>query len=63
MRDAHGGPRWEKSLREEENVQKNQTVSERAGEVLERQAKALAHGSGRSLEDACQAVADTEAGR
>jgi hypothetical protein len=48
---------------EEESVQKNQTVSERAGEVLERQAKALAHGSGRSSEDARQAVADTEAGR
>src|SRR5215211_5814287 len=34
-----------------------------AQEVLERQAKALAHQSGDSLEDARQAVADTEAGR
>jgi len=34
-----------------------------AQEVLERQAKALAHQSGQSLEDARQAVSDTEAGR
>jgi hypothetical protein len=34
-----------------------------AEEALERQAKALAHRSGHSLEDARQAVADTEAGR
>ena len=34
-----------------------------AQEVLERQAKALAHQSGDSLEDARQAVSDTEAGR
>src|SRR5215210_751944 len=34
-----------------------------AQEVLERQAKALAHQSGHSLEDARQAVSDTEAGR
>ena len=34
-----------------------------AEEVLERQAKALAHQSGDSLEDARQAVSDTEAGR
>jgi hypothetical protein len=32
-------------------------------EVLMRQAKALAHRSGHSLEDAHQAVSDTEAGR
>jgi hypothetical protein len=44
-------------------VQQHQTVSERAQEVLERQAKALAHQSGYSLEDARQAVSDTEAGR
>jgi hypothetical protein len=44
-------------------VQKNQTVSEMAEEVMERQAKALAHRNGRSLEDARQAVTDTEAGR
>src|SRR5215211_6690162 len=34
-----------------------------AQEALERQAKALAHQSGHSLEDARQAVSDTEAGR
>jgi hypothetical protein len=44
-------------------VQQDQTVSEMAEEALERQAKALAHRSGQSLEDARQAVADTEAGR
>jgi DNA polymerase III epsilon subunit-like protein len=44
-------------------VQKNQTVSEMAEEVLMRQAKALAQRSGHSLEDAHRAVSDTEAGR
>jgi len=44
-------------------VQRNQTVSEMAQEVLMRQAKALAHGGGHSLEDARRAVSDTEAGR
>lgn len=44
-------------------MQKEQTVSEMAQEVLTRQAEALAHRSGRSLEDASQAVSDTEAGR
>jgi len=34
-----------------------------AEEALERQAKSLAHRSGRSLEEARQAVSDTEAGR
>jgi hypothetical protein len=34
-----------------------------AQEVLMRQAKALSHRSGQSLEDAMQAVSDTEAGR
>jgi hypothetical protein len=34
-----------------------------AEEALERQAKALAHRSGQSLEEARQAVSDTEAGR
>src|SRR5215212_1324732 len=34
-----------------------------AEEALMRQAKAMAHRSGHSLEDARQAVADTEAGR
>ena len=34
-----------------------------AEEALERQAKALAHRGGKSLEDARQAVSDTEAGR
>jgi hypothetical protein len=44
-------------------MQRDQSVSEMAEEVLMRQAKVLAHGSGRSLEDARQAVSDTEAGR
>jgi len=44
-------------------VQKNQTVSEMAEEVIMRQAKVLAMGSGHSLEDARRAVTDTEAGR
>jgi hypothetical protein len=44
-------------------VQQDQTVSEMAEEALERQAKALAHRSGHPLEDARQAVSDTEAGR
>jgi hypothetical protein len=44
-------------------VQKEQTVSEMAKEVLIRQAKALAHRSGHSFEAARQVVSDTEAGR
>jgi hypothetical protein len=44
-------------------VQQHQSVSEMAEEVLMRQAKALAQRSGNSLEDARQAVSDTEAGR
>jgi hypothetical protein len=44
-------------------VQQHQSVSEMAEEVLLSQAKALAHRSGHSLEDARQAVSDTEAGR
>ena len=44
-------------------MQQDQTVSEMAEEVLMRQTKALAHRSGYSLEDAQQAVSDTEAGR
>jgi hypothetical protein len=44
-------------------MQKDQTVSEMAEEVLLRQAKTLAHRSGQSLEGARQAVADSEAGR
>jgi hypothetical protein len=44
-------------------VQQDQTVSQMAEEVLERRAKALAHRSGQSLEDAREAVSDTEAGR
>jgi hypothetical protein len=44
-------------------VQQHQSVQEMAEEVLERQAMALAHQSGDSLEDARQAVSDTEAGR
>jgi hypothetical protein len=44
-------------------VQKDQSIQEMAEEVLMRQAKALVHRSGHSLEDARQAVSDTEAGR
>jgi hypothetical protein len=44
-------------------MQKDQTVSEMAQEVLARQAETLARRSGRSLEEASQAVSDTEAGR
>jgi hypothetical protein len=44
-------------------VQQHQSVSEMAQEALERQAEALAHRSGQSLEDARQTVSDTEAGR
>ena len=44
-------------------MQQDQSVSEMAEEVLMRQATALAHRSGHSLEDAHQAVSDTEAGR
>jgi hypothetical protein len=51
------------ALREEKSVQKDQTVSEMVEEALMRQAEAMAHRSGRSLEDARRVVADTEAGR
>jgi hypothetical protein len=44
-------------------VQQDQTVSQMAQEALMSQAKALAQRSGHSLEDARQAVSDTEAGR
>jgi hypothetical protein len=44
-------------------MQKDQAVSEMVEEVLMRQAKALAHRSGHSLEDASRALSDTEAGR
>ena len=44
-------------------MQKDQSIQEMAEEVLMRQAKALVHRSGHSLEDARQAVSDTEAGR
>ena len=44
-------------------MQPDQSVSEMAEEVLMRQAKAVSHRSGHSLEDARQAVSDTEAGR
>jgi hypothetical protein len=44
-------------------MQRDQTVSQMAEEVLLRQVKVLAHRSGHSLEDARQAVSETEAGR
>src|ERR671912_2249201 len=45
------------------SVRRDQSVSQMAEEVLMRQAKALSHRSGQSLEDARQAVSDTQAGR
>jgi hypothetical protein len=47
----------------EKSMQRDQTVSEMAQEVLLRQAMAVAHSSGHSLEEAKEAVSDTEAGR
>ena len=44
-------------------MQQDQTVSEVAQEALMRQVRAMAQRSGHSLEDARQAVVDTEAGR
>ena len=44
-------------------MQPHQSVSQMAQEALERQAKAMAQRRGLSLEDARQAVSDTEAGR
>jgi hypothetical protein len=44
-------------------MQQDQTVAQMAQEALMRQAKALAQRRGYSLEDARQAVVDTEAGR
>ena len=44
-------------------MQQDQSVSQMAQEALMRQARALAQRSGNSLEDARQAVVDTEAGR
>ena len=52
-----------RSLREEASVRGDQKVLEMAQEDLLRQAEALAHGRGYSLEEAKEAVADTEAGR
>ena len=44
-------------------MQQDQTVSQMAQEALMRQVRALAQRSGYSLEDARQAVVDTQAGR
>jgi hypothetical protein len=55
--------RWERSLQEEMSVRQDQSVSQMTEEVLMRQAKALSHRSGQTLEDASQAVSETEAGR
>ena len=44
-------------------MQQDQTVSQMAQEALMRQVRALAQSNGNSLEDARQAVVDTEAGR
>ena len=41
----------------------DQSVSQMVEEVLMRQAKALSHRSGQSLEEASQAVLETQAGR
>jgi hypothetical protein len=50
-------------MKKEKMLHRDQIVAEMVEEVLARQAKALAHRSGRSLEVASQAVSDTEAGR
>jgi hypothetical protein len=67
MADAHAtagaAPQGSNPVFEEKNVQKDQTVSQMAQEALMRQAKALAQRSGHSLEDARQAVSETEAGQ
>ena len=55
--------RWEHSPTEEKSVQQDQTVQEMTEKALMRQAKVLAQRHGRSLEDARQAVSDTEAGK
>ena len=52
----------EHSEKEEKSVQPEQTVSEMALEVLQRQAKALAERSGRPLEEALVEVLKTEPG-
>jgi hypothetical protein len=44
-------------------VQRDQTVSQMAQEVLLRQAMAVSHRSAYSLEEATEAVLETEAGR
>jgi len=44
-------------------VREDQTVSQMAEQVLDRQAKALAQRSGQPFEDARRSVSDTEAGR
>jgi hypothetical protein len=50
-------------LRRSETVRPEQTVSEMAEEVLDRQAKALAAQTGQSFEATRKEVADTPAGR
>ena len=55
---------WRRGSREgEEVVQREQTVSEMAEEVLEHQAKTLAGRTGQSFEEALEAVSGTDAGR
>ena len=48
---------------EEKTLQPEQTVSELANEVLTRQAKARADRGGEPIEEAMEAVLNTEAGR
>ena len=48
---------------EEKTLQPEQTLSEMANEVLTRQAKARADRSGEPIEEAMEAVLNTEAGR
>jgi hypothetical protein len=49
--------------RKENSLQPEQTVSEMANEVLRRQAKARADRGGEPIEEAMEAVLNTEAGR
>lgn len=60
LRSSRGFP--EADEEKEKNLQPGQTVSEMANEVLTRQAKAQADRNGEPIEDAMEAVLNTEAG-
>jgi hypothetical protein len=58
-----GGRRSRASKERKGTVRDDQTVAEMANEVLIRQAKARANRSGESIEEAMEAVLNTEAGQ